>query len=132
MDLLSLIKLYPKISGLLIGFAVGLGTHTVSSVLCAGQDPCSGPYSFALFLGSAVVGLYCGSYTSGFWRFFTIGAITLLTWFAQDKAGIRGPIDKILDASILSYVISFGLLTLVYSSAIELLTSGRDKTKGNS
>lgn len=131
MDLLSLIKLYPKISGLLIGFAIGLGTYTVSSVLCAGQASCSGPYSFALFLGSAVVGLYCGLYTSGFWRFFTISVVTLLTWFAQDKASIRGLIDP-SGASILSYIISFGLLTLVYAGAIELLTKGRDETKGNS
>lgn len=131
MDLLSIIKLYPKVSGLLIGFAIGLGTYTLSSVLCAGQAPCSGSYSFALFLGAAVVGLYCGfSYTHGFWRFLTIGLVTLLTWFAQDKASIRGLIDP-SGASILSYVVSFGLLTLVYAGAIELLTKGQDETKGN-
>lgn len=131
MDLLSLIKLYPKISGLLIGFAIGLITYTVSAVLCAEQDQCAEPYSFALFLGSALVGLYCGfSYTRGFWRFLTIGIVTLLTWFAQDKASIRGLVDP-SGASILSYIISFGLLTLVYAGAIELLTKGRDETKGN-
>ena len=126
MDLLSLIKLYPKVSGLLIGFAIGLGTYTVSTVLCAGQVACTELYSFALFLGSALVGLYCGLYTSGFWRFLTIGSVTLLTWVAQAKASIRGLIDP-SGASMLSYVISFGLLTLIYASAIELLTKGRDQ-----
>jgi hypothetical protein len=130
MDLLSLIKLYPKISGLLIGFAIGLGTYTVSAVLCAGQASCVRPYSFALFLGSAVVGLYCGLYTRGLWRLLTISIVTLLTWYAQDKASIRGLIDP-SGASILSYIISFGLLTLVYAGAIEILTKGRDETKGN-
>lgn len=130
MDLLSLIKLYPKISGLLIGFAIGLITHTVSGTLCAEKDSCGDPYFFALFLGSALVGLYCGfSYTRGFWRFLTIGIVTLLTWLAQNNS-IRGLIDP-SGASALSYIISFGLLTLVYAGAIELLTKGRDETKGN-
>ena len=57
MDLMSLIKLYPKSSGLLIGFAIGLGTYTASATLCAKQVACKGPYSLALFLGSALVGL---------------------------------------------------------------------------
>jgi hypothetical protein len=131
MDLLSLIKLYPKISGLLIGFAIGLITHSVSGTLCAEQDPCREPYFLALFLGSALVGLYCGlSYTRGFWRFLTIGIVTLLTWLAQNNR-IREPIDP-SGASELSYIISFGLLTLIYAGAIELLTKGRDETKGNS
>ena len=130
MDLMSFIKLYPKISGLLVGFAIGLGTYTVSATLCAKQVACQGPYHFALFLGSALVGLYCGLYTSGLWRFLTIGIVTFLTWYAQDKASIRGLIDP-SGGSILSYIISFGLLTLIYATAIELLTKGRDETKGN-
>lgn len=130
MDLLGLIKLYPKLSGLFVGAAIGLGTCTVSRELCAKENPCEGNYFLALFLGSALVGLYCGLYTRGFWRFVTIGIVTLLTWYAQARTSIRGMIDP-EGASELSYIISFGLLTLIYATAIELLAKGRgDETKG--
>lgn len=143
MDFLSLIKLYPKVSGLLVGFAIGAVTYTVSSEFCAGTTECNSPYRNALLLGSALVGLYCVVYAFAPRKLASIGSlavggvVTLLTYLAQVRHGIRGVFDPKNASdpsdgtSLLYYVISFGVLTLIYAGALEVLTKERTRKKGS-
>lgn len=126
MDFLSVLKLYPKRTSFFVGAAIGLATYTISSSLCAFQDPCKEYYFFALLIGSATVGLYSGWLVRGFWKVIIIFVSTLLTYFAQANAGLRGVFDPQGD-SVWSYILSFGILALIYVVAIEALIKGQDK-----
>ncbi|MEL6555909.1 MAG: hypothetical protein AAFQ63_20985 [Cyanobacteria bacterium J06621_11] len=118
------LKLYPAKTSLFIGIAIGFCTYIVSTSLCMFGD-CSDINPFfplASLLGSLAVGIYCGWLSKGKLKLIIGFFTTLLTILAVQLSGARGHFDNLLGGdSILSHSLFYGVITLVFASAISLL-----------
>jgi hypothetical protein len=137
--MLEFLKLYPNKTSLLVGIAIGLGTHILSTSLCGFFTVCTDtnlatnphPYNpafpFATFIGSLVVGTYCSWLVKGKRKFIVGFVFTLLTMFAALK-GSRGFFDNFLgEESLLSHALLYGVITLVFVSATSILNKSEPK-----
>ena len=128
------LKLYPNKTSLLVGIAIGLGTHILSTSLCGffpvctdtnlatNPHPHNPAFPFATFVGSLVVGIYCSWLVKGKLKFLVGFAFTLLTMLAVMSSGSRRFFDSLLGGeSLLSHSLLYGVITLVFVSATSLL-----------
>ncbi|MEO1123976.1 MAG: hypothetical protein AAFX95_07825 [Cyanobacteria bacterium J06639_16] len=130
--MLEILKHYPKRSSLFVGFAIGLATNVISRRLCGLDQACvdggANPFhQFALILGSVAVGIYSLVYVqSGIpIKTITFISVVLLTWLSVGDGGVRSfiPGDP---GSPPTYMLAFGITSLVFIFAIELLAKGKD------
>jgi hypothetical protein len=125
------LKLYPNKTSLFVGIAIGFGTFIFSTSLCAFASGCANGNPFfpwATLLGSLFVGGYCSWLVKGNLKFLVGFVVTLLTMFAALKSGIRGVFDSLLGGeSVLSHSLLYGIITLVFVSAISLLNKLEDQ-----
>ncbi|MEG3921690.1 hypothetical protein [Microcoleus sp. POL10_C6] len=119
------LKLYPNKTSFFVGTAIGLCTFVLSTSLCAFASGCPKGNPFfplATFLGALFVGIYCSWLVKGKLKLLVGFVVTLLTIFAVSLSGIRGILDTLLGGeSFLSHSLLYGVITLVFVSAISVL-----------
>lgn len=128
----EILEHYPKRSALSVGFAIGLATNVISRRLCSFDQACveggANPfYQSALILGAMTVGIYSLMYVKGRIpiKAITFISVSLLTWLSVGDGGIRSFIPG-HPGSPLTYMLAFGLTSLVFVFAIELLNGEED------
>ena len=129
---LELLKLYPNKTGFFVGGAIGLCAYTVSKSLCVFASGCTNLnpfYPLAMFLGSLLAGVYCGWLVDGKSKPIVVIFVTLLTTSIVLQGGIRKFFDDMLGKeTFVSYILLYGVVTLVFAVAITLLNKKTDST----
>lgn len=69
-----------------------------------------------------MVGLYAGWFVRGFWKLVTIAGITFLTYLAMNSGNLR----TLFPGELFGYIMSYGVITLVYVAAIDLLNQEKN------
>lgn len=121
----EILKQYPNKTGFFVGMAIGLLTFLLSTSLCIFASGCPNGNPFfplASFIGSLIVGVYCSWLVKGKLKFLVGFVVTLLTLLAVLFSGSRAFFDNLLGGeSFLSHSMLYGIVTLIFVSAISLL-----------
>ncbi len=115
--LIKFVKLFPKkaTKGFFIGLLIGLITWICSSIF-SGEL-----YYQMLFLGSALVGVYCGLFFRKWSRIIVIFICTILIFMAL-TTNIRnffGGNEK----ELLSYILTYGVLCLIFGGGLDTIAN---------